>query len=100
MTELDERSALAAKIFPDEWARWYKVRGTTAQRQRQRLRKAAEIEVNVMRPLRAAGASCATCRSFKHRIDVGNYCSAESDFHGYVLAKSKGLCPLWHKKES
>lgn len=93
-----ERDALAAKMFPAEWARVANVTGATNARQK--LRRRAEDAVK-LRELRATGASCATCSSFQSasgmHLSIANYCAAESDFHGYVEAKAGGLC-LHHRQ--
>lgn len=96
-TNDDERSQLAAKLFPREWATVANLPG--ASKARQKLRQRAVTEVK-LRALRAAGASCATCRSFEKRDPTpgikGPWCSAKSDWEGYVLAKPNDLCPDHH----
>lgn len=90
----DSRSDLAAARFPDEWRKWSALTGKAASKRRQQLRKAAE-EAVIMDGLQASGASCATCVGFVREGPCGSYCSADSDFHGYMLAQASGLCVRW-----
>lgn len=86
----DPRPKLAAEMFPREWARV--ANATGASKARQKLRQRAESEVK-LRALRAEGAACANCRSFKKRhMGTEMMCSTHSDFYGDVIAKPDGLC--------
>jgi hypothetical protein len=58
----DPRSQLAANLLPREWAAVANKPG--ASKKRHQLRQMAEAEQR-MKELRAAGAKCATCRSYR-----------------------------------
>jgi hypothetical protein len=73
--------------------------GEKRRRQAKRARDATAYEA-AMAPLRAAGASCATCR---HNAPMpgperGRHCAIDSDFHGYTVVKPDGLCALYSRK--
>lgn len=79
--------------------------GRKAQRARYRERKRQQYAA-VIAELRAKGASCKNCRSFKPRPGPQTQpgprqmiCAVHSDFYGYVLAKPDGICDYWHEKE-
>lgn len=96
---LEQRDALAAAVFPDEWNRVVNLTGKQASKRRQKLRKAAEIEVHIMRPLRARGASCASCANYdRYPHGEGHHCAALSDFHGYVSTQPTFLCDRWRAR--
>jgi hypothetical protein len=91
------RDALAAQLFPKEWAAVAAKAG--ASKKRQQLRQRAE-HVDAVNALRAKGASCASCVGFRPTpsaagLKFAHHCTAESDFHGYVEARADGLCRLW-----
>ena len=90
-----ERDALAAKHFPDLWAKIEHYPGKS--KARQKLRRAAEIEEQI-EALKARGKSCAGCRSYlPPPIGLKNHiCDAQSDFHGYVETTPDDVCILWH----
>ena len=93
----DPRSRLAAEMFPREWAAVASRPG--ASKKRQQLRQRAEEEVK-LNDLRASGASCATCGSYRTADPTpgmkGPWCAAESDWKGFVRAKPDGLCIHHH----
>lgn len=93
---MTERDALAAEIFPERWAIAQALKGKRGRNMRCKVRNQAEHERD-MRPLRAAGRNCASCRSFQKGPPGinGMTCAAESDFRGYTLATADGLCPMW-----
>lgn len=99
MATLEERNALAAEIFPVEWAKALTETGKRAVNKRRCLRNAAEAEV-IMRPLRERGECCATCSSFDPNPtrEIKNACLADSDFHGYAITQPENLCGLWKAK--
>ncbi len=71
--------------------------GERRRRQRKRERDRIAYEAAIA-PLRAAGANCGNCRSFKRgsAINIGvdkHYCAVESDFHGYAIARAEEICP-------
>lgn len=91
----DPRSRLAAEMFPAEWAKVASLPG--ASKRRNYLRHRAEVE-KTLRALRAAGASCATCRSFERRPHGKEMiCAANSDFHGYQITGPDGLCARFER---
>lgn len=96
--ELDAQHALAASMFPQEWARALTVPGKRGSRQRASLRHRAVAEVR-MRELRAIGSSCANCdnRVSTPWTDPARRwaCDLRSDFHGYQITQLDGLCPDW-----
>ncbi len=67
-----------------------------ASEARRRERKRLEAEAK-LRALRETGASCVVCRSYRTKQPFpgwthGAWCAADSDFHGYAVAQSDGLC--------
>ena len=96
-SDLAERDALAAKIFPHEWARASSQTGRKASSERRRLRKAAAAEV-IMAPLREAGARCGTCHAFGTHGGIKNACSTHSDWDGYETRKPDDLCEYWRAR--
>ncbi|MGR0185486.1 hypothetical protein [Azospirillum aestuarii] len=93
----DPRSRLAAELFPREWAAVATRPG--ASKKRQQLRQRAEAELK-LRGLRASGASCATCGSYRTSDPTPGmkepWCAAESDWKGFVRANPDGLCIHHH----
>lgn len=99
MSELDERSALAALMFPQQWAAVAQLPG--ASKRRQQLRKRAEHAV-ALQALRGAGARCLTCRAFRRDPMFpghGTWCDTHSDFHGYQAATGDDLCLSYREAE-
>lgn len=96
-----DRDALAARMFPDEWARVHALTGERARRQRHNLRRRALVAVQ-LRDLRERGASCATCRSLTGGVSgiKGPICDAHSDFHGYAITTLDGLCADWTARKA
>lgn len=95
-----DRDALAAKYFPTEWA---KAQLPGKSKKRNQLRNAAE-HMQKKDALRAQGASCANCSSFRPTsysptVKGGSWCAAESDFYGYSLTKPENLCHRWTQKK-
>ena len=70
--------------------------GDRRRRQAKRERDRAVYEA-LLAPLKAAGASCGTCRNYK----VAPYdktkriCEIDTDRDGYTVVKADGLCPHW-----
>jgi hypothetical protein len=91
---LSAERALAAKMFPKEWAASLSVTGHKGQARRARLRKMAVYEL-ALAPLRATGASCATCKHWKLipvQREKQRHCEIESDFDGYAITKADHVC--------
>lgn len=99
---VEERDALAAKLFPREWAVVAKSSGRGAGKKRNKLRNQAEEKVR-FDTLKAEGKSCASCGGFERRQPYpglkGAWCSMDSDWEGYTHAEPGGLCLKWHPKE-
>ena len=98
----EERDALAARYFPQEWARVATKAG--ASKARQKLRRAAE-DVVVLDALRAAGARCETCRSFMigttaSKNSQSPWCTAHSEWNSYAIIDPDDLCVRWCAWES
>lgn len=96
MTRTQEnRDQLAAEMFPTEWATLAAQTGRKASRSRNNLRARAEHEF-FLRPLRAAGCSCATCSAYrKYPHGKGHVCDDESSGGTYTMAEADGLCANW-----
>jgi len=98
---LDARSALAAQMFPKEWAR-ANAKPYGRAKARNNLRKRAEATAK-LNALRSTGAHCGSCKSFSPMPGPGNdgkmICDTHSDFHGYQLARPGGLCLSHELKE-
>lgn len=90
---------LASTIFPDRWARVASLTGRKGQEARRTLRRQAESEI-ILRPLRAAGASCGSCKfRGKHpHMRAQPTCDIHSDFHGYALTTLDRLCVQYAAK--
>jgi hypothetical protein len=74
--------------------------GERLRRQRKRERDRIAYEAAIA-PLRAAGAACRNCVSFKQGTGMNvrrdqHYCAADSDYEGYVIAHADRIC-LNHK---
>lgn len=90
-----EGRALAAIMFPAEWAYAEILTGKRRNSRMATLRRRAKAQV-VIAALIDAGHSCGDCRSFVRGPEsMGRVCSAHSDFHGYQLAKADEICPDW-----
>lgn len=87
-----ERDALCEKYFPKQWLAIKDAVGKS--KARNNLRKRAAYAAKNEK-LRAAGASCSNCSSFKASGPCGSYCLMDSDFHGYSLTKPTDLCVKW-----
>ena len=100
METLEERNALAAKMYPVEWARIVNKTGEQARRRRQNLRQHAKAAVQLA-ALRERGAKCENCDGFS-RKEAGhkNVCLADTDFHGYAIVKPDGLCLRWGERKT
>ena len=101
--ETPEAAALNERIAAEWPARWAKANAArNGSKARNSLRK--EFRAHLKRDeLRAAGASCATCRCFQRgKPYVGasfdGWCERDSDFHGYAVAKADGICTFWSKQ--
>lgn len=99
-----ERDALAAKLFPREWAAVAMRLG--ASKKRNQLRKRAEEKAArdaAIAPHIAAGHCCGNCNEFEPYPGPGNkdrfICAMDSDFRGYAIARADGLCPLWRARK-
>lgn len=88
---------LAATMFPERWAEALNLTGKRGNNRRRMIRRQAENEV-IMIGLRATGASCGSCEH-RDRRDGKLICDLDSDFHGYVIVKSDGLCPCFQKAD-
>lgn len=75
--------------------------GEKRRRQAKRDRERAAY-LTAVTTLRAAGASCATCKHRGARPVGGDgpICELDSDFHGYAPVKMTGLCPSWAQRQS
>lgn len=73
--------------------------GEKLRRQRKRERERAAYE-SAMAPLRAGGASCATCKHFaRHPLDRDKrHCSEQSDRDGYTIVTATDLCPIFSSR--
>lgn len=92
---LERERALAAEMFPREWAAALKVTGKRGNNRRANLRKRA-LNEQAMIPLRAKGATCATCRHRRRVAGIAEpVCDLDSDFHGYAITALDRLCPDW-----
>jgi hypothetical protein len=98
MTDLpiEEQRALAAKMYPHEWARALCTTGMRGQKARAGLRKRA-VEEAARDRLRCIGANCGNCA---HRLRdpamlTGHFCDLDSDFHGYTRTTLEALCSRW-----
>lgn len=95
---LDRERALAAEMFPAEWAAALAMTGKRGNGRRAKLRQRAVAEL-VLRPLRAAGASCASCRHYRTtlalRREPTRFCEIDSDWQGYAIRKPTDLCTAY-----
>lgn len=99
---LTDRDALAARMFPREWAAVEHKVG--ASKKRQQLRQRAEQEVvwrKVKAELDAKGATCGNCRHCSPYPMSRNgelSCDLDTDFHGYAIVKPTHVCARWSEK--
>ena len=100
--ELDERSALAAKMFPRQWAAAIALPGKGASKKRKQLRQRAARQV-ILDRMKADGKICVTCKHYEKYTGVGEknrmHCSMHSDFEGYVFPEPNDLCLQWSAKQ-
>ena len=88
------RDVLAAKYFPDAWAK------ARTGRRRTQLRKMGEQQDLMARLKTDRSACCSNCNSFdKYPHGKGHICKMDSDFHGYAMTTADSLCPKWTPKE-
>lgn len=72
--------------------------GERARRARKRAEKEA-IAKTKLDALRARGCCCGTCAHFGFiPLDPRKCCDLRSDFEGYAIASSSGLCTQWKEK--
>lgn len=97
---LQHERALAAELFPVDWAAALGMTGRKGNARRARLRHAAVYEMR-MRPLREAGANCLSCRHRAKVQGIGQTCEIDSDFDGYAVIKdiAAGLCADWQARD-
>jgi hypothetical protein len=100
--ELEAQRALAAQLFPSEWARALTITGKRGGKMRAGLRHRAVAKVKIDE-LRATGASCANCSnrtSTPWPKDQARRwaCDLGSDFHGYQITQLDAICPDWSAK--
>jgi hypothetical protein len=98
---ISKKDALAAQMFPKQWAA---IQGkANGSKRRAALRKRVDFEI-AMRELRARGASCASCQHMSKR----NYfrteteqfmCDIGSDFYGEQITQPRSLCTSWKARE-
>ena len=50
--------------------------------------------------LRAQGASCANCSSFRRTGPYGPHCKVDRYFLGYAVADPDNLCSRWSAREA
>jgi hypothetical protein len=97
---MSERDALAAKHFPDAWARVATAFGKSSARQK--LRKAGE-QAEKVELLAACGSHCSNCGAYDTRPIPGmkqsGFCGMDSDFHGYAFVKPNNLCHRWSSRQ-
>jgi hypothetical protein len=93
---LVHENALAARMYPVQWASMERLTGKRRSSRRATLRKRAVAEVR-MAELRNSGSSCATCEHFRKASfgegGKGHVCDLYSDSEGYVRANPDGICP-------
>lgn len=95
MVEASERDALAAQVFPREWAAAVTETGPRARNKRHGLRRRAEVALR-LRELRAQGASCASCRAFaRYPHGKGHVCDDGSSGGAYQMTSADNLCADW-----
>ena len=96
VARLERRNALAAELFPKEWA---KAQEPGKSKKRQQLRQAAEYQL-IKRQREAEGHSCADCSARFKTAEGKHACGFDSDFHGDVIVKLTDLCWRWYAKET
>lgn len=74
--------------------------GEKRRRKAKAVRKRAAYEA-VLAPLKAAGATCATCKHYGPRPNGLNsrICELDSDYEGYVSVKPSHLCTRYAAKD-
>ncbi|WP_332690020.1 hypothetical protein [Devosia sp.] len=94
--DLMGQRVLAAEMYPAEWRRAEQdMNGPRRRRKLKQLRERAAHETKLA-PLKAAGASCATCKHHRRHAELRKHiCEVQSDFSGYVATLPTDLCPSW-----
>lgn len=93
--------AAIAAAWPERWSKANDSRPGASKRRnklRSQWRRAVAFEA-----FKAANptAQCGNCNSFKPMpLDSRMHCEAESDFYGYQIATSDGLCVKWRAKDA
>lgn len=98
----DPRNALAAKMFPREWAaNEADTAGRRRGHRRAALRERAATTIKVD-AARAQGGSCANCdmHSEPHAMSLDRnkgllVCDYDTDFHGTAYVKPDHICSRW-----
>lgn len=95
--EIDRLNREIKRHWPDRWAKANAARN--ASKRRSQLRKWWK-QAKAFDAFKEANpdAKCANCRNFApYPMDIKGrmICEAESDFHGYRIAISEGLCLKW-----
>lgn len=94
--DIEAQRALAQEMFPRAWAESLELPGFKRRRRQKALRDRAAYETKLA-PLKAAGATCASCahRGLRPGQSVRDICDLQSDFHGYVRVRMTDLCADW-----
>lgn len=95
----ERQRALAAEMFPREWAVASQVAHSRRRHNRLKSLRERAIRAVALQPLQAEGKSCASCANFSKApagLSIVHVCDADSDFHGYAEAKPDGLC-VWFR---
>lgn len=91
--DIEAQRALAAAMFPREWASASSVPGKRGGRMRAGLRKRAVAET-IMAPIRAAGGMCGNCASRIRNPGMmkGLFCELGSGGGAYQTTAPDSLC--------
>jgi hypothetical protein len=96
MADPETDAAIAAK-WPDAWAKANDptLRNRSKARQQIRQRYRASLSFDAFKQANPS-AQCGNCTNYLPMPhDSRMMCAAESDFHGYAVAKPDGLCMKW-----
>lgn len=90
----EDRNALAASMFPADWARMETMTGKRRSRMRATLRNRAVYQTALA--ALPAKARCGTCAHHgRFPTDPRMTCELDSDFHGYAIVTPDHKCPRW-----
>jgi hypothetical protein len=96
---IERQRAMAMTAYPVEWAATISMQGEKRRRAQKELRDKAIYEAR-MKPLRAKGASCATCHHWSKFDATRMQCDLESHFiTGSLLTDATHLCPEFLQKK-